>query len=174
MSQRVYNEITIMKKLFGIFFITILATTGGSVFALSSNEVILEPPTSTGGTTGGAGGTSDPMIMEIPVDSSMVGGAGGTSQGKQLVNTMITNPIKYNTFYEFVEAVLKVAVQILMPFVILAFVYSGFLFVKAQGNETELASAKKAIGYSVLGAFILLGAWAFAKIIGTTVTALTP
>jgi hypothetical protein len=89
------------------------------------------------------------------------------------VSTTLKNPIKYDTFSSFIAAVTKTAVQILFPFIILAFIYSGFLFVKAQGNETELAHAKTAITYSMIGAFILLGAWGFAQIISQTVSTLT-
>ena len=41
------------------------------------------------------------------------------------------NPLKdeYNTFPKFVAGVTKAAVDILMPFVALAFIWSGFLFV---------------------------------------------
>lgn len=88
-------------------------------------------------------------------------------------NTQLQNPIKYSTFSEFAAAVTKTAVRILLPFIVLAFIYSGFLFVKAQGNEKELEEAKKAIWYSLIGAFILLGAWGFAQIIGTTISTIT-
>ncbi|HBB43898.1 MAG TPA: hypothetical protein DCZ83_00680 [Candidatus Yonathbacteria bacterium] len=85
----------------------------------------------------------------------------------------IQNPIKYSTFPEFVAAVTAAAVNVLMPFVVLAFIWSGFLFVKAQGNEKELETAKTAIWWSVIGAFILMGAWGFAQIIGSTVSTIT-
>jgi len=85
----------------------------------------------------------------------------------------LTNPIKFDTFSAFVSAVTKTAVQVLMPFVVLAFIYSGFLFVKAQGNEKALGDAKKAIVWSVLGALILFGAWGFAEMIGKTVDTFT-
>lgn len=98
------------------------------------------------------------------------------SSGGQLVGgaaAKLQNPIRYDTFSEFVEAVIKAAVEILMPFVVLAFIYSGFLFVKAQGKEDEITKAKTAIYWSVIGAFILLGAWGFAQIIDMTVSKLT-
>lgn len=85
----------------------------------------------------------------------------------------LCNPIKYDTFSQFVEAVTKVAVNVLLPFVALAFIYTGFLFVKAQGKPTEITAAQTSLQYSVIGALILFGAWGFAKIIGTTVTTLT-
>lgn len=85
----------------------------------------------------------------------------------------LQNPIKYNNFSDFVAAVTQTAVKVLLPFVVLAFIYSGFLFVKAQGNEKELEDAKKAIIWSVVGAFILFGAWGFAQIIKTTISTVT-
>ena len=97
----------------------------------------------------------------------MSGGTGLSASGQ------IVNPIKYNDFSSFVAAVLKTAVDILMPFVVLAFIWSGFLFVRAQGNEKELEEAKSAIKWSIVGAFILMGAWGFAQIISTTVSTLT-
>lgn len=123
------------------------------------------PGTSGSPTTGGSlGGTSG--------NPTTGGSLGGTSAGLS-ANTQLQNPIKYSTFSQFAAAVTKTAVQVLLPFIVLAFIYSGFLFVKAQGNETELTKAKTAITYSMLGAFILLGAWGFAQIIGQTVSTLT-
>ncbi len=94
---------------------------------------------------------------------------GGTPPGATTVQAQLKNPIKYETFSDFVSAVIGAAVAVLTPFVVIAFIYSGFLFVKAQGNETELTEAKSAIKWSVIGAFILMGAWAFAQIIGQTI-----
>lgn len=108
------------------------------------------------------------------IDSNISGRAGssGTAGSGLSANTKLQNPIKYNTFSDFAAAVTKTAVQVLMPFIVLAFIYSGFLFVKAQGNVEELQKAKTAIIYSMVGAFILLGAWGFAQIIGQTVSTL--
>ncbi len=100
--------------------------------------------------------------------------AGHVTGGAGLsVHEELQNPIKYDTFSEFVEAVIEAAVLILMPFVVLAFVWSGFLFVKAQGKPEDIKKAKDAILWSVVGAFILLGAWGFAQIIGQTVATIT-
>lgn len=99
--------------------------------------------------------------------TAVSGGTGLSASGQ------IVNPIKYNDFSCFVAAVLKTAVDILMPFVVLAFIWSGFLFVRAQGNEKELEEAKAAIKWSIVGAFILMGAWGFAQIISETITSIT-
>lgn len=87
----------------------------------------------------------------------------------------LTNPLKsdYNTFSKFAAAVINAAVTIMLPFVVLGFVYSGFLFVKAQGKPKEIEEAQKAITWSVVGAFILFGAYGFAQIISTTISTIT-
>lgn len=53
--------------------------------------------------------------------------------------------------------------------VVLFIIYSGFKFVKARGNEKELADAKQTFLYTVIGAAILLGATLLANVISGTV-----
>lgn len=96
--------------------------------------------------------------------------SGSTANTSTCEPGKICNPIKYSTFSEFAAAVIKTAVQVLMPFIVLAFIYSGFLFVSAQGNDTKLIEAKNVLWYSMVGAFILLGSWGFASIIGETIS----
>ncbi len=160
-----------MKKIFGTLFILSVLFTGTFAFANAPGDDCLfdtgtsDVPGKHGSTapfacvaTGGGGG------------GSLSGGGGGNTL---TVNEKIKNPIKVNTFSAFVELVISSAVTILMPFVVLAFVYSGFLFVLAQGNQEKLKEAKEAIKWSIVGAFILLGAHGFAKIIGSTVSTIT-
>jgi len=64
--------------------------------------------------------------------------------------------------------VLKVGI----PVIALAIIYSGFLFVFARGNEEKLKTAKDALFYSVIGAAVLLGSWAIAEMIASTIAAL--
>lgn len=110
--------------------------------------------------------TGIPALV-LAVDAGL-GGTPGATGGTQFVN-----PIKADTFSELVALVITTAVNILIPFVVLAFIYSGFLFVKAQGKEKELEEAKTAIKWSVIGAFILFGAAGFAQLISQTLSAVT-
>ena len=48
-------------------------------------------------------------------------------------------------------------------------VYSGFLFVSAQGNPEKLATARKAIMWTIIGAVVVLGASVLASAIEGTV-----
>lgn len=119
-----------------------------------------------------ASGIIMPSSFAFSADSTSGGITGGSAPSSG-ISTKLQNPIKYDTFSKFAAGVTEAAVKILLPFIVIGFMYSGFLFVKAQGNEKELEEAKKAIWYSMIGAFILLGAWGFAQIIGQTVSTIT-
>ncbi len=53
-----------------------------------------------------------------------------------------------------------------------AFIYSGFLFVKARGSETGLDEAKEFFKGTVIGTLILVGAAVIGEIIQVTITSL--
>lgn len=84
------------------------------------------------------------------------------------------NPIGFGSFMEFVNAILGVVMKIGIPVAAMFIIYSGFLFVKAQGNEAELTKAKSAFTYAVIGTAILLGAWLLAQGISSTIDSLRP
>jgi hypothetical protein len=52
---------------------------------------------------------------------------------------------------------------------VLAFIYSGFLYVTAQGNDTKIKQAHQALLYTAIGTAILLGAWAIANAVEATI-----
>lgn len=72
----------------------------------------------------------------------------------------------------FIQTLLVGALRIGMPVIALAIIYCGFLFVAARGNPEKLTKAKDALLYTLIGAAILLGSWAIAQLISTTVLAL--
>ncbi len=86
--------------------------------------------------------------------------------------TKINNPLAgsgINTINDFIKVLLEGALKIGIPLIALAIIYSGFLFVKAQGNSEEISKAKNALLYTVIGAAVLLGSWAIAQLITETV-----
>lgn len=100
-------------------------------------------------------------------------GTGGTTgPGTTGGGASFPNPIKYATFMDFVQAILQVVLKIGIPVAAMFIIYSGFLFVKAQGNESELTKAKSAFTYAVIGTAILLGSWLLAEGIGSTIESL--
>lgn len=84
----------------------------------------------------------------------------------------ITNPINTNSINGFIKSVLVGLIKIGIPLIAIAIIYSGFLFVTAQGKPADIETAKRAFLYTIIGGAILLGAWAIAQLISNTVLAL--
>lgn len=86
----------------------------------------------------------------------------------------IQNPIAgTDTIQSFLGRIVPEVIKLGIPIVALAIIYSGFLFVKAQGNSEEITKAKDTLLYSLIGAAILLGAWAIAGAVFDTVKLFT-
>lgn len=66
-------------------------------------------------------------------------------------------------------AILGAIVKLATILLTLMLVYTGFLFVMAQGNEEKLTNAKNTLVWTVIGGLILLGATAIQAVITATV-----
>ncbi len=85
----------------------------------------------------------------------------------------IENPLKgLNSIPNFVAIILGYVVRIGGVIAIFAFIYVGYLFVKARGNPGELKTAREAFINTVIGVAILLGAQIIASIIVGTINSL--
>jgi hypothetical protein len=87
--------------------------------------------------------------------------------------TQICNPIQATTINGVIKTFLEGALKVGMPVVALAIIYCGFLFVAANGNPEKLTKAKESLLYTLIGAGVLLGAWAIAELITETVKGLS-
>ncbi|MES2315277.1 MAG: pilin [Patescibacteria group bacterium] len=94
---------------------------------------------------------------------------GGCNPYKEICNPLGDST---KTIPDFIAKVLEGALKVGIPLIALAIIYCGFLFVKARGNPEELTKAKDALLYTIIGAAILLGAWAIAELIRDTVLSL--
>lgn len=95
--------------------------------------------------------------------------------GADVAFAQLKNPLtdNFSSIPQFISGALKVMVMVALPVISLFIVYSGFLFVFAQGNQEQLAKAKTNFVYVVIGSILILGAWVFASIIGGTISELT-
>lgn len=86
----------------------------------------------------------------------------------------LLNPLRseFNTLDKFLTGLLDVLVQIAFPIIVLAVIYTGFLFVVARGNKDKLEEAKRAFLWTVIGGLVVLGAAALSKAIEGTVNQL--
>lgn len=89
-------------------------------------------------------------------------GPGGSSGSFQ-------NPLKFDSLSEFLVALLNVIIQIAFPIIVLMIIFTGFLFVKAQGKPEELKTAKTALIWTLIGAAIILGAFVLSQAICGTI-----
>lgn len=103
-----------------------------------------------------------------PTTSS--GGGPSTVTGTE-IKTKIENPLgdKITDIPSFIEALIQIVLVVGIPIIALAIIYTGFLFVQAQGNPEKITSAKKSLVYTLIGAVLLLGAFVIANAIGKTV-----
>ena len=97
------------------------------------------------------------------------GGFGSGDGGNPGGGTELENPLGYNDLASFLADILDAVVLIAFPFLILALVYAGFLFVIAQGNESKLSEARRTFIWVLIGALLVLGAKALAVAINATV-----
>ena len=79
------------------------------------------------------------------------------------------NPLGVDSMEALIGAILNGLTYILTPILVLAFIYSGFLFVSAQGKGEKLTEAKRAFSYSLIGAALILGANLIFTVITNTV-----
>ena len=90
---------------------------------------------------------------------------------KITVTTSINNPLgeKLTDIPSFIKKAIEIVLAVGIPVLVLAIIYTGFLFVQAQGNSKKLEDAKKALTNTLIGGALLLGAFVIAEAIGTTV-----
>ena len=92
------------------------------------------------------------------------------------LNTGIKNPLgdaNIPDFKAFLKQIIEFIMLISIPIVTLAIIYSGFLFVTAQGNSEKLTKAKKIFLYTIIGAAIILGAYVIVDVIDNTIKDIT-
>ena len=95
-------------------------------------------------------------------------------QGQPTPPIKLENPLGPGTgsLLILLTKLLDIVREVGIPVIAIFIVYSGFLFVKAQGNDSQLSEAKKTLYWTIIGAAIVLGALVISQVIQTTVTSL--
>lgn len=86
----------------------------------------------------------------------------------------LTNPFKGgDSLFDLLKAIIN---DILIPIgavlVVIGFIYAGFKYVVARGNQTKIAEAHKTLLYVAIGSVVLLGAWTISQVIQNTISKL--
>ena len=69
---------------------------------------------------------------------------------------------------DIIKTMISGLLKLAIPFLVLAYIYVGFLFVKAQGAAAKLQEARKALIWVVVGTIIIIGANTIYSIIEDT------
>lgn len=113
-------------------------------------------------------GTSFTLAQEVQTP----GGGASEQLGS---TTKLSNPLEGGNIEDipsFVQQLLEIALQVGVPLIALAIIYTGYLFIAAQGAPDKLTQAKQSLVYVVIGAAILLGAYVLAEAIMGTINAI--
>lgn len=99
-------------------------------------------------------------------------GGSGTTNTPGGGSTKLANPLKVNTIQELLNLILQVVVTLAVPIIVLFIIYSGFLYVTAQGKPEAIKKATTAFTWTIIGGVIVLGASLLLTVITNTVNAL--
>lgn len=108
--------------------------------------------------------------------ATLSSGSSGTlpSSNTPAVSVKLDNPLGngIDNLPDLVRALLDIVLTVGVPLIALAIIYSGYLFVAAQGNPDALKKAKSTLVYVVIGAAILLAAYAISEAIVGSIEAI--
>ena len=97
--------------------------------------------------------------------------ASSTATTTNTLSITLQNPlVGVNTLPDFINHVMKGIVELLTPVIVIMFLWTGFLFVKAQGKAEDLVAAKKSLMFTIIGAALVLGANGLSLVLQATFT----
>lgn len=119
------------------------------------------------------------MVLVLMASVSVVyaqGGSGTSNAPTSNVSSKLENPFGStgaNNIPELFQTIIKnIIIPIGAVLAILAFIYAGFLYVTAAGDEKKIGVAHKALLYAAIGTAVLLGAGVIAQVIKATINQL--
>lgn len=84
-------------------------------------------------------------------------------------NVKLNNPLSIGSINELLVALLNIVIIIAVPIVVFFIIYSGFLYVTARGNASQVQEATRSLTYSIIGGVLIIGAVAISEIVKNTV-----
>ncbi len=84
----------------------------------------------------------------------------------------LRNPLRVSSIEELLELILDIVVTFSVPIIVFFLIYSGFLYVMAQGKPDKIKTATTAFTWTIIGGVIVLGASVILTVITNTVKSL--
>ena len=143
---------TILKN---VKYIALLAVIPAIFLGLSlASNVTYAQTTGSGAGTGGATGSG-----------AGTGGVTGSGAGVR-PSVELINPLKnINSIGDLLEAILHIIMILMIPIIVFYIIYSGFKYVTALGNASQVEEASQSLLYAVIGGVLILGSLAIVEII---------
>lgn len=160
----------LLKKItFSFLILVLMSSAAGSARAVTDlgtfGPATVPTPSKTSATVDG--GTVAPPAKTVDGGTLAPAPQKGTGE-------TIANPLKgITSLPDFLKVLLAAVIQLGEVVIVLAFVWIGFLFVKAQGAPAELKKAREAFFWTIIGALILLSANAILAVVQSTATSLS-
>ncbi len=155
-----------MKKTFSILLIVLAFSTIGACKAealtCTNNSQCASGQSCVGGSCADSGGSN----------SSDSGASNSSKVSVKLNNPFRVCPSSGTGSCGLLELLQAMIDNIVLPIggvlIVLAFIYTGFRYVMAQGNATEISKVTTMFKYTVIGAVLLLGAAAISQVVKGT------
>ena len=93
------------------------------------------------------------------------------AQGPTTNSVRLNNPLRVTSITGLLEALLSIVIVLATPIIVFFIIYSGFLYVTAQGNPEQIKQASRSLTYAIIGGVIIIGAMAIATIVKNLVAA---
>lgn len=106
-------------------------------------------------------------VTNSPANTQTPGQPTGGIQFDKLPNPL--GPAGIHDLPSGISKVVDLVMIVALPFIVLAIMYSGFLFIQAQGNGEKLKQARHTFMWTVIGTALLLGSYTIAQAIIATV-----
>lgn len=91
--------------------------------------------------------------------------------GPATQSVRLNNPLRVTSITGLLEALLSIVIVLATPVIVFFIIYSGFLYVTAQGNPEQIKQASRSLTYAIIGGVIIIGAMAIATIVKNLVAA---
>ncbi len=87
--------------------------------------------------------------------------------------TLLPNPVNVDNPLDFLAILLHLIIRwFVFPCIIFSWLYAGFLYVKAQGNPTEISNAHSWLWWTFIGTVIIMLAEALFSVLRGTITSI--
>jgi len=113
--------------------------------------------------------TSQKIIVHASAALICLAVAAPLAYAQQNVPAGFSNPLQASSIEGLLSDILRLVSQLGAIIAVLYFIYGGFLYVTAQGDEDKVGKAHSTLKWAAVGTAVLLSAEIIAKIIENTV-----